>query len=766
MKRFTFVIAVLFGWAAFVWAARPAPLTTVRAVHALTNADASQHLRVALEATVTYCRAYERTLFVQDGDESIFVLISPAVKLATGDRILVRGTTQESFRPIVKSDNPGDITVLRHGVLPDAVTASYSELTSAQLDGRLVTVHGVIRSANLVWSANVRSTFIQMLADDGYVDAVIENADPNAIDGLLDAEVEITGVAAGKFDSKMQQTGVKLHVASMAGVKIVKRAGASSWTLPVTPMDAILTNYRVRDLTSRIRVHGTITYYEPGTAVVLQNGTRSIWISTVTNTPLGIGNLADATGFPDTHDGFLILAHGEILDSHRLAPVASQQTTSQSLSLSGSSSIVNGHIYDLVSIEGQVVTEAREDSQDEYILNSNGSLFSAIYHHSDKASQIPLPPMKLIPLGSKILVTGICVQKIPNPFGGQVPFEILMRSPEDIVLVANPTLLNVHNLMLLVGLLLVAVSFVGARGWVLERRVRQKTAALAVSIEAEAALEHRSSQLEQKRSRILEEINGSEPLSGILEQIAKMVSSTLDDAPCWCEIASGARLGKSPLDIETLRIVGARINARSGPALGMIYAGFDADTQESGREVEALQNGARLATLAMETRRLYSDLRHRSEFDLLTDIPNRFAMEKFMETQIEEAQKFGINLGLIYIDLDKFKPINDTYGHHVGDLYLQEVAMRMNRQLLGGDMLARLGGDEFAALVLLQHGQADLEKIVARLESCFNEPFVVEGHILKGSASLGVALFPEDGVTRDSLLSKADRAMYEVKNAK
>jgi diguanylate cyclase (GGDEF)-like protein len=133
---------------------------------------------------------------------------------------------------------------------------------------------------------------------------------------------------------------------------------------------------------------------------------------------------------------------------------------------------------------------------------------------------------------------------------------------------------------------------------------------------------------------------------------------------------------------------------------------------------------------------------------------------------LEEARLSGRILGLIYIDLDKFKSINDTYGHHVGDLYLQAVALRMSRQLLGGDMLARLGGDEFAALVSLQHGRSDMDKILARLESCFDEPFSVEGILLHGEASIGFAFFPEDGATQDSLLSAADTAMYAVKNTK
>jgi diguanylate cyclase (GGDEF)-like protein len=225
-------------------------------------------------------------------------------------------------------------------------------------------------------------------------------------------------------------------------------------------------------------------------------------------------------------------------------------------------------------------------------------------------------------------------------------------------------------------------------------------------------------------------------------------------------------LGNCPKEPHGLRIVRAEIPARSGLALGTLYAGLDPQTPPFDHEAEALQNGARLATLAMETRRLYTDLRRRSEFDLLTDIHNRFAMEKFIELQIEEARLSGRILGLIYIDLDKFKPINDTYGHHVGDLYLQAVALRMSRQLLGGDMLARLGGDEFAALVSLNHNRSDLDKILARLESCFEEPFSVEGILLHGEASIGFAFFPEDGATKDSLLSAADAAMYEVKNKK
>jgi diguanylate cyclase (GGDEF)-like protein len=118
------------------------------------------------------------------------------------------------------------------------------------------------------------------------------------------------------------------------------------------------------------------------------------------------------------------------------------------------------------------------------------------------------------------------------------------------------------------------------------------------------------------------------------------------------------------------------------------------------------------------------------------------------------------------VDLDEFKQVNDAYGHHIGDLYLQEVSLRMKRQLRTGDMLARLGGDEFAALAPTVRSRADVEEIALRMERCFDDPYAVEGYILHGSASVGFAIYPEDAATRDSLLSAADAAMYVAKRMK
>jgi diguanylate cyclase (GGDEF)-like protein len=747
MKRLIFTIAVLFAYISAGWAAAPATLTTLQAIHALTNAEAAKKLPVAFEATVTYYNKARNTLFVYDDGVGAYVSPKTDAALVPGDHVLVKGKTNGSFHPVVESES---VTFLRHGERPKPIPAAFDELNHMQYDCLPVTARGVIRSFDPQMDTDRYTDNVQVLMDGGYITARIQGDTTGSLENLLDAEVEVTGVAGGIFDGKMQPHGVAINVFSLADLKIVKRASVNPWSLPLTPMDQVMAGHHVTDRTQRVRVHGTITYNQPGVAVVLQDGSKSLWISTQTMVPMKLGDLVNATGFPESHNGFLALINGEIQDTDIQAPVEPMPSTRIKLAESN-------HILDLVSVEGVVESEARDATQDEYHLLAEDQFFTAVIRHP--SSSAALSPLKQVPLGAKVRVAGICITLDANPFNGQVPFDILMRTPNDIVMIAPPSGLNTRSLMLIVGLLLLVVFAAIARGWALEHKMRRQTAVLSARTEAEA-------ELERQRSRILEDINGSRPLAEILEGIATMVSSTLEGAPCWCEVADGAKLGSYPQDPQGLRIVREEIPARSGPALGTLYAGLDPRTPPLAREIAALQNGVRLATLAIETRRLYSDLRRRSEFDLLTDIRNRFAMEKFIESQIDEARQSGRILGLIYIDLDKFKPINDTYGHHVGDLYLQAVAARMSRQLLGGDMLARLGGDEFAALVALHHGRSDLDTIVARLEHCFDDPYVVGGYTLHGEASIGVAIYPEDGATTDSLLSAADAAMYEAKHSK
>jgi len=732
-----------------------APVTSLAQVSTLSNQQAAASLPADFDATVTFYRSYEGALFVQDGDAAIYVQPIQLYPLSPGDRIHVHGVTQRSFRPIIAK---AEITVLSHGERPAAPLAAYDELIHARLDCRYIRIRGRVLSADVSSSSDHAYTNLQVLIDGGTVEVQIEANNPEALPPLLDAEVEISGVISGRFDGKMEVTGIVLHTQSLADLKVLKPQQNAPWSAPLTPIDQVISASRVTNQSRRVRVHGVVTYFMPGSAVVLQNGGRSLWIHTRALSGVQIGHETDATGFPDVQDGFLRLANGEILDSGKIAPLEPIPVTWNNLTRSL-------HVFDLVSIDSQVVAEVREGGQDEYVLVSDGHLFSAILRRPPHTSQpTGLEPMKHIQPGSRVRVTGICILEDSNPFNAEVPFDLLLRSTDDIAVIARPSLVNIENLLKAVGLLAVLVIGIFTWGWMLKRKVERQTKALAGRIEAEAAMERFNGQIEQRRSRILEDINGVRPLAEVLEEITELVSFCLKGAPCWCEITDGPRLGRVQEESAGRRMVRDEIPARSGPPVGRLCAALPSESVKGSEEEQAFYQGTRLATLAIETRRLYSDLVHRSEFDLLTDVHNRFSLEKQLDDLVVRAREEAGVFGLIYVDLDEFKQVNDVYGHRIGDLYLQEVSTRMKRQLRSQDILARLGGDEFAILVPGAHTRADVQEIAVRLERCFDEPFNVEGCTLEGSASLGIAFYPEDGSTRDSLLSCADAAMYVSKH--
>ena len=750
LQKLIVLAALVLTFRSAAWASESVTLTSLHAIHSLGNSEASRAIPAAFQATVVYSRGYESLLFVQDGDEALFVAPPTTAALLPGDRIFIKGKTQGSFRPLVVASS---ITLLNHGSLPNPRAATFGELIRAQYDARLVTVHAIVRAADLVGNVATqrRSARLQLVTDAGHIEANVDSDNERALKGLLDDEVEITGVAAGKFDDKMQQTGVVLYVSNLADIKALQRVDTRFWSLPITPMDQILANYHVRDQSRRVQVRGTITYYQPGSAAVLQDGSKSIWISTHTREPLQIGNYAKASGFPDAHDRMLMLTDSEIEDVHIATPIAPQPATWRQLAFWNSNQ-PDGHQYDLVSTEGQIVTEVREATQDEYVLAVDGKLFNAIYRHP-AGGFIP-PPMRPIPIGTKVRVTGICKildTEAITP-GEEVPFDILLRNFDDIVVLEGPSLLNIRNLIVLVCLLLMLLFMAAAREWIIERKVGIQNAASAYA--------------ERQRSRILEGINGSRPLAEIIEQVTELASFKLRGAPCWCQLTDGAKLGKFPSKPDAFRVVAEQIPARSGPPLGFFYAAFHPHTKSNSSESETLATAASMATLAIESRRLYSDLQHRSKFDLLTDIHNRFSLETYLDEQIESAREDASIFGLIYIDLNDFKQVNDVYGHRVGDLYLREAATRMKHQLRDEDMLARLGGDEFAVLVSRVHKRGEVDEVARRLERSFEPPYEFDGYVLHGSASVGVAVYPEDGTTRESLLSAADAAMYLIKQTK
>ena len=151
--------------------------------------------------------------------------------------------------------------------------------------------------------------------------------------------------------------------------------------------------------------------------------------------------------------------------------------------------------------------------------------------------------------------------------------------------------------------------------------------------------------------------------------------------------------------------------------------------------------------------------------DVLTGLPNRLLVQEHFSTAKAIASRSGTRIALVFIDLDKFKTINDSLGHQVGDALLCSVAARLLENVRQSDTLCRQGGDEFLLMLPAVGEVGDLSPLLSKLIGCFAEPFLIEGHELSTTVSLGVAVYPEDGEAFDALRQKADLAMYQAKDA-
>ena len=150
--------------------------------------------------------------------------------------------------------------------------------------------------------------------------------------------------------------------------------------------------------------------------------------------------------------------------------------------------------------------------------------------------------------------------------------------------------------------------------------------------------------------------------------------------------------------------------------------------------------------------------------DTLTGLPNRILLADRISQAMAKVAEQGGCFSLMFIDLDGFKPVNDAFGHHLGDRLLREVALRLRDQLRSQDTLARIGGDEFVLLVRLGEPD-DAPQVAARQVSLLSKSFRVDEHDLQISASVGIALYPGNGQTAEELLMNADAAMYHAKGA-
>ena len=173
---------------------------------------------------------------------------------------------------------------------------------------------------------------------------------------------------------------------------------------------------------------------------------------------------------------------------------------------------------------------------------------------------------------------------------------------------------------------------------------------------------------------------------------------------------------------------------------------------------------ARTAQLSLSLKEANRELTQLALHDNLTGLPNRILLADRIDQAMHKVDAQGGMFALMFLDLDGFKPVNDAFGHHVGDQLLRAVAVRMRENFHRHDTLARIGGDEFVLLVELDDGE-EAVSVASRQVALVSQPFSVQDHDLQVTVSIGISLYPGNGRTQQELLMNADAAMYHAKSA-
>jgi diguanylate cyclase (GGDEF)-like protein len=260
-----------------------------------------------------------------------------------------------------------------------------------------------------------------------------------------------------------------------------------------------------------------------------------------------------------------------------------------------------------------------------------------------------------------------------------------------------------------------------------------------------------------------------------------------DRSPGTCRIDSGTptaeviRSGRallsahdttrSPGERHLLRGVGAQARAWLGVPLrtgagvigALVVQSYTHEVRYTDRDQELLQFVSDQVASAITRKQNEARLQRLALYDPLTDLPNRTLLDDRVETALSRARRNSSHFAVLYVDVDGFKAANDRFGHSLGDRLLVEIAKRLVRCLRAADTVGRLGGDEFVVLLSQIVLPDDAAAVARKIQDSLSQPYAIDDLRLQLTASIGIAVYPDDGETSEALLDRADGAMYRAK---
>jgi diguanylate cyclase (GGDEF)-like protein len=337
-----------------------------------------------------------------------------------------------------------------------------------------------------------------------------------------------------------------------------------------------------------------------------------------------------------------------------------------------------------------------------------------------------------------------------------------------------------------------------------EKKMLVQSQEARAAAEASARTAREAERLEQDRKTVLELVAKDRPLDRIVTKMAGTVASHLPGSLCSIRIEStGSNISVYPdfparlanaLDLVAIASIHATLSPepvaklsndpewlrfidnygssslqyyravpilRNSRSTGLIISFFAGDRPDCQAEEHLLESWGQFASLAVERRGLYEQLSFRAQYDSLTTLLNRASLYDRVDAQIRKA---GLSaMAVLYLDLDRFKEVNDRFGHGAGDKVLQDVSQRILDNVRRTDFAARIGGDEFVVILPGVSDRKEASRMADLLLSAIEQPISFNSRELRVGGSIGVSVYPADGAHTDALLKMADEDMYRTK---
>ena len=479
-------------------------LTAANQIRQLTAEQADLGYPVRVRGVIT-CDVPSPDFFVQDGTAGIFVegSRSPAFEHHLGDVVELEGITGPGrFAPVIREQR---LRVLRAGTLPEARLYPFAELARGQMDSQWVKVRGIVRSVSIDRTSWQETALALRVASGGGEFSVRVPLDQEQdFSSWVNSEVLIEGVCGSLFTAQRQLSGVLFYVPRLSFIRV-------ETSTREVPFPALLRFSPGEASAHRVRVRGVVAFQQLGNALFLESRGQGLRVLTQQNTPVEIGDVVDAIGFPAMGESAPVLTDAVF---HRVDRTTQPEPVALNLGL-------NWERYDgaLVTTDATLLDRRSQAGGLQLLVRTGENLFEATLPQSDATGRLAS-----VPLNSQVRITGICLVRSGGLWSVPQSFRVILRSPSDVSVLRRPSWWNVRHTFMLLGITAGILVIVIAWVVVLGRRLREQMAIIRQKLQHGAVLE--------ERNRIARELHDTleQELAGITMQL-DLASDCFQQAP-------------------------------------------------------------------------------------------------------------------------------------------------------------------------------------------------------------------------------------------